>query len=525
MKHKNRFEELSKYLLFPPGTNERKIQEDFLKKTRTQAITKKIKENYEILQAMFYSQLLNGSEHIMSKNLREFLNEVNERNIHHGIWSMPSSFNIYEAFVEYIPLISYFHLKPEKEYILNFEDYFDFLTANADADMEAVLQEFKENEIFSLANNTDLIDLIFEGDSSYKYYIEGISIIRYKNEFNFFASLGIKDEQYKYDSTEVDEIFSKKDIKPAEYLKSEKVLLKNDYQKSLVFFRIDLENKTQDAKYLMRDEGNKYTIITDDISTFREYNGKISKKNYDYYRETRKEIQRFEDIFQTIRSFIYINEYLNNFNEDIKIKRVETELRKYFKKPMFQKLLKKAQSKDLIFFRELSVLNNTYRKSNSKLTIINPYFRLERKGYWKRLEADKYGLDKDGKSIQGRTWVTNIETWTEEIFNEAPKKEDMNNRKGFIYVMRNASHEKNIFKVGMTSRNPSVRSCELYTTGSPDQFLIAHDWSVKDRFEAEKSIHDYLYDYRLNDKREFFKIEYKELLTVIDGIIDKINRE
>lgn len=93
---------------------------------------------------------------------------------------------------------------------------------------------------------------------------------------------------------------------------------------------------------------------------------------------------------------------------------------------------------------------------------------------------------------------------------------------GYIYVMRSAAHGKDIFKIGFTRGNPEIRSDKLSrTTGAPDKFLVAQEWKVDDCKTAERLIHEQLDAYRINPRREFFRIPYKQLVAVIEAIVSK----
>ena len=96
--------------------------------------------------------------------------------------------------------------------------------------------------------------------------------------------------------------------------------------------------------------------------------------------------------------------------------------------------------------------------------------------------------------------------------------------KGEVYLLRNASHDKNIFKIGFTKRDSDTRSEELsQPTGVPDKFLIAGSWEVSDCTLAEKRIHEKLDEYRVNPKREFFKIDYALAMKEISAIVNNVN--
>ena len=146
------------------------------------------------------------------------------------------------------------------------------------------------------------------------------------------------------------------------------------------------------------------------------------------------------------------------------------------------------------------------------------------------MDFQSIGEDKNSQSIQGRTWVTKTLEWTESKKSKSPlqvtRKSVSGDNEGYIYVMRSAAHEKNVFKVGLTRRDSDTRSKELSrSTSSPDHFLVVEDWEVSDCVLAEKLIHDMLDEYRVNPKREYFKAPYKVIFKTIDEVIDTLSKK
>jgi hypothetical protein len=77
---------------------------------------------------------------------------------------------------------------------------------------------------------------------------------------------------------------------------------------------------------------------------------------------------------------------------------------------------------------------------------------------------------------------------------------------GYIYVLQNRAFGSYVVKIGLTTREPSIRAREIYSgsTGVPMPFDIAVAYSVADCKLAEKLTHRRLTAYRLNRRREFF---------------------
>lgn len=88
--------------------------------------------------------------------------------------------------------------------------------------------------------------------------------------------------------------------------------------------------------------------------------------------------------------------------------------------------------------------------------------------------------------------------------------------KGYVYVLSNPAHHKNLYKVGMTRRSPSTRVFELSnTTGVPQNFVCVYTLLVTDCQAAEKLAHTALNEYRVNQSREFFDIPLEQLVILL----------
>lgn len=96
---------------------------------------------------------------------------------------------------------------------------------------------------------------------------------------------------------------------------------------------------------------------------------------------------------------------------------------------------------------------------------------------------------------------------------------------GYIYVLQNRLFGSNVVKIGFTKRTPDVRAREIYVgaTGVPLPFEIAVAYSVVDCVRAEKLVHRALRAYRLNNRREFFRITPSVGASVVLDICEQVN--
>ncbi len=98
--------------------------------------------------------------------------------------------------------------------------------------------------------------------------------------------------------------------------------------------------------------------------------------------------------------------------------------------------------------------------------------------------------------------------------------ENFNNNIGLIYVLSTKTYTANgdeIIKIGLTTQKIENRIQQLYTTGTPYQFELIKTYEVENYFELEKSLHNLLKPFRLNNSREFFS---GKILKYIDNIVN-----
>ena len=91
----------------------------------------------------------------------------------------------------------------------------------------------------------------------------------------------------------------------------------------------------------------------------------------------------------------------------------------------------------------------------------------------------------------------------------------------FIYVLENTLMP-GLIKIGRTERSVSERVGELSShTGVPTSFTVVKEFAVENSVEAEKIIHERLSDFRVNDNREFFKMEAEDAIDIIESLLPK----
>lgn len=110
-----------------------------------------------------------------------------------------------------------------------------------------------------------------------------------------------------------------------------------------------------------------------------------------------------------------------------------------------------------------------------------------------------------------------IESIQEEI-NKA--EHNLKNKKaGYVYIIKNMSFDKNIYKIGVTRRNEwTHRIKELYNASVPYKFLPVCIIFSEDCYALESALHKEFNKYRvnkINKHKEFFQLPLEEIERII----------
>ncbi|MFA6056636.1 MAG: GIY-YIG nuclease family protein [Taibaiella sp.] len=531
---------IARYALPPQDSVEYKAMEKWMNayQQKNPKAEKEIKIAFETAIKIITAQGENGAGLPMDNEIRKYAREFNGRAFDHGLRSMPTSYNVLEAFFQYSPKFNFFEILEEENYIISFYDFVDFITSKDFEENNVVIEDFLlDDMIYHYDISNDLEEITFSNDSGKEFVIGGVSLVKRGNEVVVLILNGLKEnltEKNKELEEENEYIPTpgKENIKPDPNLKQEAVPLfdKQGYWKSLAFCRFDLTTKTIDVKFVQMDWGDRFTVLTDDSSIFLDMKGKpLHEFDSEYFQNYVKQLSDYTPLFDIAMKCLYLPYYFDSKEELISVEEHPTSFIENSSKPLFRRD-KLVPSRYKIKNRQVYKLDEENRPKADLIQFGDNEFHVERNGYWKTLpEHNAKGKNKAGEPIQGKTWVEQTITWYEEssanlVVNIGSKRYSESLNAGYIYLLRNASLAPDIYKIGLTRRAVDTRAKELgATSGVVDKFLIAAEWEVKDCVVAEALIHERLKDYRVNPKREFFKILYKDAMAVIQQVIDEIN--
>jgi hypothetical protein len=503
---------------------------------------KKLKKQFDIGRQIVTVQLCNGIERLNENILRNYLNDYARRFLKYGPNSFPSSFNVLEPFFVYNRHNSIIQLIEEEEsYGLSMIDFLDFVTGpNFKLEDIDLYENIPENIIYNISFTTGSDEINFSNTKGKTFLVGSLSIVRQKNEVSLLIQAG-----ESYDKEEASEYFKNNTRKTIEesispYKKS--LGLKIDYEGEpkvvhyegrddlwlhSVALLFDLERKSIDIRQVARDENISYTIITDDFSSFFSKEDSLSKDELkEYIKNHLKQLSNYDAVFDFAKYCLAIPFYIFENEERLVDVTYETSLNSIIKGPLSKRQYASVPSKYKLYAKPFYYLESNSQTVLKSKELTDDSFKIENSGYWKRIGIDEQGFDKNGRIIIGKTWVERNDVYYSTPkgitkVNEIIQFDDEN--AGYIYVMRQPTHEENIFKVGFTKRIPEKRRKELSNTSSADKFFVIKNYQTKDCVEAEKQIHLILKDYRLSLRREFFRCDLKTILDVCDSVTNKIN--
>jgi len=537
--NRNRIKKIFEGVLPPKGTDEYSKLIDRMEKNRSPELDEFSKNSWKKVVRSLEAQSLSNCDLITEKTLRQFLNEFNSRAWEHGLRSMPMMFNVMQSFFFYRKPEIYFELLEEENYLISFFEFMDYVTSSEFKDNKSLLLEnVSEDIIYNFNVGEDLEEIKYKTTDGDEYVIAGVSLIRRDNEITVLIIAGklktsdiqFDEKSFDYDTDNPDKAKMisefqervKKDGFQYVYLDEEE-----KYIKVLVAARVDLDTMTLDERLVAEETNLSFTVYTDNIDGFVDSEGNfVSDEHETTFIHVKERIEQHSEMFEVLQLATFLPHYFNLFEDEIIEEVLETEFKETYGSPISRRKFKNIfgghqSNKPLYSIDRAKVFSSDVIKVREDL------FKVQSGGYWKKLALDEIGSDKNDKPVRGRTWVTQNLAWFQAKERDLVIERNGNafegENAGFIYILRNPAMDNNIFKIGLTRNDVNVRAKQLSKTSVPDKFYKCQEWNVKDCVKAEKEVHDQLATYRVDPRREFFKIKYDLAIEVIQEVVERCN--
>jgi hypothetical protein len=532
----------------PLGTVARKRIQEKINQSQTPESKQLVAELMNRFIASRFVVRNNGLGYPIDQLLRYYVDEYNHRAATAGLYSMPTSFSFMEAFMEYQRPLCIFLPKSELNSLCSFTDFLDWATSkNQQTNSETLKQSIESNRVYLFSNTANPDSLKFRCRNNVEISVLSAGLIRDRNEIITFLQLaesepGIELEFKKGHSNDnlrkmhPFAASQKEGLQIASELAHERVQtkgMKGGYE-SVCMMRFDVEKQAILNRAIYQDWGDSYRASVDDSKVLggKDYQNSTAEQRriYDSCVEVCNDYQVAFELCQQFTLLPHFqSSYLastHHFEQPTQLKQARTGLKA-------SRLIDSAINEQKIYSRKVCRIEVPRDISTGKLVLKISSYDFEDSGYWQTLMPWEIGHDENGLPEQGRTWIkANLPTRSGAVAHEltpskllrSPVADKTRATYGYIYVMRSAQHEKDVFKIGLTTRESSVRANELSSsTASVDRFSVMQRWEVSDCHKAELAIHDKLSIYRVNPKREFFRCEYQLIFRTIHDVIDSIN--
>jgi len=533
--------EIGSVAIPPKGTPARAFLDKFLKETETPKERKLLKQLWKKSQSIVAVQQLNGAGNETDQALRWYHGEYNNRICSHGLDSLPSTFNVAEAFFKYDPRLNTLILHEEINHLFSFPGFVNWYTSgDVDLDQKIALEAFTPGVIYNFDNLSDPAYLLYGIERKSEIGIAGFAMVRFGSEVSILCVAGEtenlhkKTEELLENFQKINFVGGRKDIKPDFSLPIEAVPLKSKHPlwRLIALSRFDLSEMSQSVRYVCHDAGNAFSIKTDDPSAYLDMKGDFTDEFLEeVVRENAMKLRGYNALFDLCSTAIFLPLYFETFAESIVVERFKTQYAIELKKASFSKIKKDIPQNIKLAYRNVNVLRLEESAYDNISTIYSiPNFHIEASGYWRTLEPGKMGADKNGNPIHGRTWVSKKLTWMEAdepsalvAKSDETKTLPEGPAPGFLYVMRAPVHPKNVFKIGLTRKSSDERANELSrATGVPGKIYVMHEWPVCDCVSVEREVHCRLSECRIDPRREFFEAPLAHIITVINETINSM---
>jgi hypothetical protein len=453
------------------------------------AARQRVKQLVDQFPLVKYAGWESSSGFRMAAELRHFWYEYFSRLARFGPTSLPSSFNVLEAFVAYDKERLLFRLRQEREHLLKFSHYLDWYTAGAfPEEPNSLIDIMEEGVAYSydfIINDSE--PQLSAGDA--RLLLAGVSVIRHGDEVAILLLAGeTPPVPARIAKDDTDRRLKEwPDLRPHDEIGEDARLLSGlpNYSRVLLASRFDLSNRLNDVRYVLLDVGNRYDIVTDDQEMLRaSLRGRLSPTRFHTLLEKQADtLKRYADLFSAAAAVLFLpafyidqhrnvieSQFLTNMGaeqKDSKVKRLRRELGDSYFRP-------------LATIR--CVMGELTDDVRSIYDVEPPAMNFQSSGYWKPLDPGQIGTSPDGVPIVGKTWVCRSETWestTPETFIARRPQSDRDDE--YIYVMRSPSHHADVYKIGFTTRDVTARAGELSgSTAAPLPFGVLASWSVRD---------------------------------------------
>jgi hypothetical protein len=385
--------------------------EKSIRKTLPKAARKAAKTDAKRVLAIIRDTCSRGASQLVDRELRWFFREFNNRLVRYGPESMPSSFNVLEAFLLWDADLHFYRLREERDHLFSFSDFVDFVTSSdSPNDPYSAAYQYAEGVIYNFSLYDDPHDLTFSSSPGDEFAVGGLSLIRHGDELSMMLVGGtvadLEEESSHVATLEVstpfpgrEKIRADDDLAP----RAEPLGEFGDLWKTLVLVRFDLKRRAQEVRYILHDGGDHFSVTTDDaIALTPSTDSAVLQKLI-------QNMDRYGVLFELCRTAIELHAYFNFKVTLVREERVEGQRRPTPERRRSPR--RKHGYSGRVIYKSVTALRIINPSSRSVRRYSAPRFQVDVDGSWRKVGSGTFGKGPDGMPVEGRTWVREHLRW------------------------------------------------------------------------------------------------------------------
>ena len=374
---------------------------------------KGMREMHERAIATLNAQLQSGAGYPADRTVRHFLSEFNNRLMRHGRNSLPSSFELGEAFFftpkEFVALC----LLPERDYLISFTDFLDYATgAGAPTADVATAWGLEDNVIYNISSLDNTGDLLLETDSNSSFAFVAASMVRRQDELSFLLVLG---EQRPI--TETKELSvgmqgpvrhnpNKPFLDAVDTSVDEPVTLADSgLFSTLALVRFNLKTRQMEGRLLLREFTNSFAVVGDTESALP----KTMQGRAERAAQAAEDLDALGPVWEIAKTLLLIPSYLAARIDVVRTETVNTKLGNELRGSLkARRAVEHATAGSRVLHRRISAVRVLQSET---VTLAGrsyqaPAFQVPVDGFWRYFaDPTRQGHDEPGEPVTGKTWV------------------------------------------------------------------------------------------------------------------------
>lgn len=496
---------------------------------------REIKDGRKRAAGLAAVQRSGGSNLYVDSYLRHFVSEYNVRMFQGEGLHMPSSFNIMSSFIEPDEQAMVLKLLEQQENVMSFNRMLDRITdPSVDTSLSSAVADLDELTIYEINMLGGHAEFKIPGNEAHVFC--GLAICREGSDVSLLGVFGrsnptpnARRKDLSSARLNPEKGFLSAHMKDADF--GDQPLFGDDsYLPIILMARVDVVSGAVQSRIVMEESKAAFNVFSDDpddiayiLSSTNASSGTVDN--------ILSKIDACSSLFEILFT---APSCLSLMDDDaVGVERHPTKLRL---EPNGEDAKAAAALKvsDAPKYVRVNTLYDLGASDFPTYTIPASKLKIETAGHWRNLGFGQAGVDKVGNAVQGKTWVTTQKSWVEQSASsdnpydrpstiEPVAEESIT---GWIYVMRNAMHGKDIYKVGFTTKMVDERAAQLgNTSGQIDMFNVVQSWHVRAPRVIEHEVHELLKSFRLNSRRELFQLKYEKIREVIERVIFQASAE